>query len=77
MVCGARGPCGQRVRPVAVRVLGRGNDLAIVQLHNMAASLVAARRKKLEIAATGHVQVKNVRNKRCVSEVLCLSSCVC
>lgn len=66
MVFGARGPCGQHVRPVAVRALGRGNDLAIAQLHNMAASHVVARKKKLEIAATGRVQVKIARNKRCV-----------
>lgn len=69
MVCGARGPCGQRVRPVAARGLERGSDLATALLHNMAASLVAAQRNKLEIVVTGHVQVKNIRNK-----VLCTES---
>lgn len=68
MVCGARGPCGQRVRPVAVRGLGRGSDPATALLHNMAASLVAAQRNKLEIVVTGLVQVKNTRNNALCSE---------
>lgn len=57
---GAHGPCGQRVRPVAVRELGRGSDRAIVPLLNLAASLAVAPRDKWETAATGRVQVKNM-----------------
>ena len=57
---GAHGPCGQRVRPVAVRGLGRGSDRAIVPLLNLAASLAVAPRDKWETAATGRVQVKNM-----------------
>ena len=57
MVFGARGPCGQRVRPVAVRGLGKGNDLATVLLRNLAANLVRVPRNKLETVVTGRVQV--------------------
>jgi len=66
---GARGPCGQRVRPVAARGLGRGNDRAIVLLLNLAGSLAVAPRDKLETAVTDRVQVKHIS----VSKVfLCL-----
>lgn len=63
---GAHGLCGQPVRPVAAQGLGRGNDRAIVQLLNLAASLAVAPRDKLETAVTGRVQVKNIA----VSKVL-------
>jgi len=53
---GARGPCGQHVRPVAVRGLGRGNDRATVLLLSTAANPAVALRDKLETAVTGHVQ---------------------
>jgi len=53
---GAHGLCGQRVRPVAAQGLGRGNDRAIVQFLNLAASLAVAPRDKLETAVTGRVQ---------------------
>lgn len=43
---GAHGPCGRRVRRVAVRGLGRGSDHAIVLLLNLAASLAVAPRDK-------------------------------
>ena len=57
---GGRGPCGQRVRPVAVQGLGRESDRAIVLLLSLAASLAVAPRDKLETAVTGRVQVKNI-----------------
>lgn len=60
MGSGARGLCGQRVRPVAVRGLGRENDRAIVLLLSMAANLAVVPRDKLETAVTGRVQVKNL-----------------
>ena len=63
---GARGPCGQRVRPVVVQGLGRESDRAIVLLLSLAASLAVAPRDKLETAVTGRVQVKNIS----VSKVL-------
>lgn len=54
---GARGPCGQRVRPVAVRGLGRGSDRATVLLLSTAANPAVAPRDKLETAVTGRAQV--------------------
>lgn len=60
MVFGARGPCGQRARPVAARGLARGSDRVTALLLNMAGNLVAAPRLKLETAVTGRVQVKNI-----------------
>ena len=61
---GARGPCGQHVRPVAVQGLGKGNERAIVLLLNMAANLAVAPRDKLETAVTGRVQVKNISDSK-------------
>ena len=60
MVFGARGPCGQHVRPVAVRGLGRGSDRATVLLLSTAANPALAPRDKLETAVTGHVQVQKI-----------------
>ena len=61
---GARGPCGQRVRPVAVQGPGKGSDCATVLLLNMAANLAVAPRDKLETVVTGRVQVKNISDSK-------------
>ena len=57
MVFGVRGPCGQRVLPVAVRGLGRGRGRATALLPKMAGNPAAAPRVKLEIAVIDRVQV--------------------
>ena len=56
---GARGLCGQRVRPVAVQGLGRESDRVTVLHPQMAANLAAVLRDKWETAVIDRVQVKN------------------
>lgn len=56
---GARGLCGQRVRPVAVQGLGRESDRATVLRPQMAANLAAEPRDKWETAVIDRAQVNN------------------
>ena len=57
MVLGARGPCGQRVQPVAVRVLRSESDRVTVLLPKMAGSRATVLKVKWETAVIDRAQV--------------------
>lgn len=60
MVLGARGPCGQRVQPVAVRVPRSESDRVTVLLPKMAGNRATVLKVKWETAVIDRAQVATV-----------------